>query len=125
MFTNLLHDRRFWLGVSFGGLVGLSVANLFELIFIIPYFKNVFLTYSPGKPLPPVTLFFINYRFILTLVIAAWISICGICSVYEKRYAVALATLGTIWLFLQIGAIAMAMIMPMVQLDTWMPDVTR
>jgi type II secretory pathway component PulF len=64
-------NKAFWVRFSLAMLIGLAAINVFVLLFVVPKFKMIFADALPGKPLPPVTNFILDYPFALIVVAIA------------------------------------------------------
>jgi type II secretory pathway component PulF len=113
--------RRFrWL--SNLSVAGLSSANVFLMLFIVPKFQGIYADALPGKPLPAATEFIISGH---TLIAAANFLILIVCLALmarKWRYAALLTDLSSVANFLQVAVTVIALFMPMVGITTGMAD---
>ncbi len=102
----------------------LSASNLLLMV-VMHNFEEIYRDALPGRPLPAITTFILDYRIFLGLVASAWL-IAGIVFVRKgDRFAILVIHCGMLWCILQAGLTVYGLFAPMLGLSIGMSDATR
>ena len=105
--------------------LGLMSAINLLLMVVMHNFEEIYRDALPGRPLPSITTFILDYRIFLGLVASAWL-IAGIVFVRKgDRFAILVIHCGMLWCILQAGLTVYGLFAPMLGLSIRMSDATR
>ena len=113
--TSAANDAK----VSTAALVILAILtaiNLAILVEGVPLFQKAYQDYLPGKPLPEVTLFVLQYRLFLAAFDASILIAACACAGFRDPNGRWIAHYGMAWNALQTGIVGVALYMPTVRM---------